>query len=58
MIKLILLIKKQRKMRQGRISKKTGYKKAMITLKKGQTIDLTASIMALKKNFQTLHKIK
>ena len=32
------------KMRQGKVSKKTGYKKAIVTLKKGQTIDLTASV--------------
>ena len=32
------------KMRQGKVSKKTGYKKAVVTLKKGQTIDLTASV--------------
>ena len=31
-------------MRQGKVSKKTGYKKAIVTLKKGQTIDLTASV--------------
>ena len=31
-------------MRQGKPSKKTGYKKAIVTLKKGQTIDLTASV--------------
>ena len=29
------------KMRQGRKSTKSGYKKAIITLKKGQSIDLT-----------------
>ena len=32
------------KMRQGKISYKTGYKKAIITLKKGQSIDLTKGI--------------
>ena len=32
------------KMRQGRKSFKSGYKKAIITLKKGQSIDLTAGI--------------
>ena len=32
------------KMRQGKKSYKTGYKKAIITLKKGQSIDLTAGI--------------
>ena len=32
------------KMRQGQKSYKTGYKKAIITLKKGQSIDLTTGI--------------
>ena len=32
------------KMRQGKKSYKTGYKKAIITLKKGQSIDLTTGI--------------
>ena len=32
------------KMRQGKKSYKTGYKKAIITLKKGQSIDLTKGI--------------
>ena len=32
------------KIRQGRRSSKSGYKKAIITLKKGQTIDLTTGI--------------
>ena len=32
------------KMRQGRKSYKKGYKKAIITLKKGQSIDLTSGI--------------
>ena len=32
------------KMRQGRKSTKSGYKKAIITLKKGQSIDLTTGI--------------
>jgi len=31
-------------MKQGRKSYKTGYKKAIITLKKGQSIDLTTGI--------------
>ena len=31
-------------MRQGRRSFKKGYKKAIITLKKGQSIDLTIGI--------------
>ena len=32
------------KMKQGRKSTKNGYKKAIITLKKGQSIDLTTGI--------------
>ena len=32
------------KMKQGRKSYKSGYKKAIITLKKGQSIDLTTGI--------------
>tara|TARA_B100001027_G_C16216997_1_gene307938 strand:+ start:134 stop:427 length:294 start_codon:yes stop_codon:yes gene_type:complete len=36
--------KPKQKMRQGRKSIKTGYKKAIITLKKGQSIDLTTGI--------------
>ena len=36
--------KKKKKMRQGRKIYKTGYKKAIITLKKGQSIDLTTGI--------------
>ena len=32
------------KIKQGRKSIKTGYKKAIITLKKGQSIDLTTGI--------------
>ena len=32
------------KMKQGKKSFKTGYKKAIVTLKKGQSIDLTAGI--------------
>ena len=32
------------KIKQGRRSIKTGYKKAIITLKKGQSIDLTTGI--------------
>ncbi len=34
----------KRKIKQGRLSKKTGYKKAVITLKKGQSIDLATGI--------------
>ena len=32
------------KMKQGRKSVKSGYKKAIVTLKKGQSIDLTTGI--------------
>ena len=32
------------KMKQGRKSYKSGYKKAIVTLKKGQSIDLTTGI--------------
>ena len=32
------------KMRQGKKSYKSGYKKAIVTLKKGQSIDLTTGI--------------
>jgi len=32
------------KMKQGKKSYKTGYKKAIVTLKKGQSIDLTSGI--------------
>ena len=38
----ILNQKAKVKMRQGKKSIKSGYKKAIITLKKGQSIDLTA----------------
>ena len=40
----IINTKTKRKIKQGRISTKPGYKKAIITLKKGQSIDLTAGI--------------
>ena len=36
--------KPKQKMRQGRKTIKKGYKKAIITLKKGQSIDLTTGI--------------
>ena len=36
--------KSKLKMKQGRKSIKSGYKKAIITLKKGQSIDLTTGI--------------
>ncbi len=40
----IINIKSKYKLRQGRTSKKKGYKKAIITLKKGQSIDLTTGV--------------
>ena len=44
-IKVNIINRKSKlKMRQGRKSFKSGYKKAIITLKKGQSIDLTAGI--------------
>ena len=44
-IKVNIVNKKSKlKMRQGRKSFKKGYKKAIITLKKGQSIDLTTGI--------------
>ena len=36
--------KSKTKMRQGKKSLKSGYKKAIVTLKKGQSIDLTTGI--------------
>jgi large subunit ribosomal protein L23 len=36
--------KRKKKIKQGKKSIKPGYKKAIITLKKGQSIDLTAGI--------------
>ena len=36
--------KRKKKIKQGKISIKPGYKKAIITLKKVQSIDLTAGI--------------
>ena len=36
--------KTKTKFRQGKIAKKIGYKKAIVTLKKGQSIDLTTGI--------------
>ena len=36
--------KSKLKMKQGRKSYKSGYKKAIVTLKKGQSIDLTAGV--------------
>tara|TARA_Y100001970_G_scaffold293151_1_gene438164 strand:- start:1560 stop:1856 length:297 start_codon:yes stop_codon:yes gene_type:complete len=44
-IKINILNKKTRsRLRQGRRIKVAGYKKAIITLKKGQSIDLTTGI--------------
>ena len=44
-VKINIINKKaKRKIKQGRLSKKTGYKKAVITLKKGQSIDLATGI--------------
>jgi large subunit ribosomal protein L23 len=40
----IINTKSKRKIKQGKISIKSGYKKAIITLKKGQSIDLTTGI--------------
>jgi len=36
--------KRKKKIKQGKISVKPGYKKAIITLKKGQSIDLSTGI--------------
>ena len=40
----IINTKTKRKMKQGKASFKSGYKKAIVTLKKGQSIDLTTGI--------------
>ena len=40
----IINTKTNNKIKQGKLSKKSGYKKAIITLKKGQSIDLTTGI--------------
>ena len=40
----IINTKTKTKLKQGKISKKSGYKKAIITLKKGQSIDLSTGI--------------
>ena len=37
-------LKSKIKFKQGKLSKKSGYKKAIVTLKKGQSIDLTTGI--------------
>ena len=40
----ILNQKRKKKIKQGKLSIKPGYKKAIITLKKGQSIELTTGI--------------
>ena len=40
----IINLKSKIKFKQGKLSTKSGYKKAVITLKKGQSIDLTTGI--------------
>jgi large subunit ribosomal protein L23 len=40
----ILNQKRKKKIKQGKLSIKPGYKKAIITLKKGQSIDLSTGI--------------
>ena len=40
----IINLKSKKKFKQGRISTKSGYKKAIVTLKKGQSIDLTTGV--------------
>ena len=40
----IVNLKTKIKLKQGKLSKKSGYKKAIITLKKGQSIDLTTGV--------------
>jgi len=40
----IINTKSKNKVKQGKLSSKPGYKKAIITLKKGQSIDLTTGI--------------
>ena len=40
----IINTKTKKKIKQGKVSTKPGYKKAIITLKKGQSIDLTTGI--------------
>ena len=40
----IVNLKSKIKFKQGKLSKKSGYKKAIVTLKKGQSIDLTTGI--------------
>ena len=40
----IINTKTKKKIKQGKVSTKPGYKKAIITLKKGQSIDLASGI--------------
>ena len=40
----IIMQKRKKKIKQGKKSIKPGYKKAIITLKKGQSIDLSSGI--------------
>ena len=40
----IVNMKPKTKFKQGKLSRKSGYKKAIVTLKKGQSIDLTTGI--------------
>ena len=40
----IINTKTKKKIKQGKLSTKPGYKKAIVTLKKGQSIDLTIGI--------------
>tara|TARA_Y100001970_G_scaffold60346_1_gene76843 strand:- start:321 stop:614 length:294 start_codon:yes stop_codon:yes gene_type:complete len=40
----IINTKTKRKMKQGKASFKSGYKKAIVTLKKGQSIDLATGV--------------
>jgi len=40
----IIIQKRKKKIKQGKVSIKPGYKKAIITLKKGQSIDLASGI--------------
>ena len=38
----IINLKSKTKLKQGKLSTKSGYKKAIVTLKKGQSIDLSS----------------
>ena len=45
MVKVNIINKKAKlNMKQGKKSYKSGYKKAIVTIKKGQSIDLTSGI--------------